>query len=198
MNKTILIALALVVLVGGGFYVSKQMKPASPSSSTETTQSTTTKGSLRSLLSLGQNTTCTIANPDGSTGTVFVSAGRVRGDFDTQTDKGAMMTHMIQSDGYMYLWQEGETQGMKVKFDETTSTTDQTTQGNVDLDSEVDLSCVPWVTDGSKFTPPSGVVFTELSAMLQSDDAKKAMQAACEQITDPQAKATCLQNFGGN
>jgi hypothetical protein len=203
MNKTVLIALALIVLVGGGFYVSKQMgsSPGTPSSS-ETTQSASTKGSLRSLLSLGQNVTCAMTNPDGSKGTVFVASDRVRGDFETKSDKGTMMTHMIQSGGFMYLWQEGEAQGMKMKFDETTTAdaqdTQATAQGNVDLDSEVDLSCTPWGVDQSKFTPPASVTFTELSSMLQTDDAKKAMQAACDQITDPEAKAACLTNFGGN
>jgi hypothetical protein len=206
MNKYILIALALVVLIGGGLYVAKS-RPTTPSSGGQEQQQSS-RGSLRSLLGMGQNLTCTITNEDGSTGTVYVAGERVRGDFASAAAQGGMM-HMIQSEGYAYLWTEGETKGMKMKFDAEESAGAQTTPGAtqqnqaVDMNAEVDYSCSPWGVDASMFTLPAGVEFTDYSQMMggvQGPSGTSGYPTAnvCDQLTDPAAKAACLGAMGGN
>ena len=52
-------------------------------------------------------------------------------------------------------------------FDRVTAGTSGQANASVDLNQQVDYSCKPWRADNSKFTVPSSVTFTDLSAMMK-------------------------------
>lgn len=180
---------------------SESPQEATVSKESETAQSA--KGSLKSLLGAGKNVNCTFSYPDaGSTGTVYVSGQRMRGDFNMMVEGKTMESHMIQDETYVYSWTGS--QGAKFKIEETlkASPVPGGQQQNVDLDKEVDYKCSPWAANNSMFSVPTDVTFTDMSEMMKQVPSQTGNQgtqpSACDQITDPQAKAACVSATSGN
>ena len=211
-NKLPIIAVVIAILAIVGVVAYTQIgKPPKSSQGTEVSEQAgesgvgMAKGTLASLLGAGKNTMCKMSYSDenGSTeGTAYVSGQKMRGDFTYTADGKAMTSHMIRDDQYSYIWSDEESKGTKIKTELTEQAQEETAspapQGGVDVDKEVDLDCSGWGVDNSKFTPPSNIEFMDLSATMmqvqeQSQDTKQQQKAACDQITDPQAKAACLQ-----
>jgi hypothetical protein len=197
---------ALVVIGTAAYMLFLNPQSSDRQSSADITESTqqdsTTANSLRELLGLGKNVTCTMTYPKGNgSGTVYVAGERVRGDFNTPGPEGEMMeSHMIRDNEYGYFWTGAE--GTKIKIDETqqAETTEKSQQESVDLDEEVDMDCSSWSVDNSMFNVPQGVEFTDLSEammMMQGEAGQnlEGLQSICDQIEDPQAKAACLSNI---
>lgn len=162
------------------------------------------RGSIKSLLGTGRNVTCTVTYPEnGGSGTIYVAGERVRGDFKVMVESKEMESYMIVDDEFGYFW-SGK-QGTKMKIDETEKTAsplpgDQ--EQSQDIDEEVDLKCSSWPVDNSKFTPPSDVEFTDFTQTMQQQSGgsgtPKIDASYCNQITDPAAKAACLDAASGN
>ncbi len=132
------------------------------------------KGSLRSLLGLGQNTMCTFSSTDGDTtssGTVYIAAdGDMSGQFEIKSGtKTTFTSSMIVKDDISYVWSGG--QGAKMNVSELKGDTSAQVGGGageyVDLDAQADYDCSAWVRDESKFAVPSTVNFIDLDAMLK-------------------------------
>ncbi len=133
------------------------------------------EGSLDSLANRGENLECSIlykkddVSGQALEGTYFTSLKRMRGDF--MMPEGGVSSVIVQ-DGFMYTWSviEGQKYGMKVNLDElkkanASSTPD--TREPVPLESNVTYDCKPWNSvDGSIFVPPTDVVFTEFSDVM--------------------------------
>ena len=195
---------AAIAIIGAIAFV--VMKPSTTSNETPTaTQQqnqpspSQTKGSIESLIAAGNDVTCNISYVDGSgTGVVFVADGKVRGDFNTKNSDGTQIeSHMIQDGKFGYIW--SGTQGTKIKVDETATASPSTTdnQQTTDLSKEVDLNCSAWSADSSKFEVPQDVQFSDLSGFTQpqvSPGTTNDSQGStfCDQLTDPTAKAACL------
>jgi hypothetical protein len=63
---------------------------------------------------------------------------------------------------------------------------------------------MPWTTDNSLFTPPANIKFTELPSSMMPKAAVTGTQTTpsnkgylCDGITDPEAKAACVNSMGG-
>lgn len=223
MKKWIIIAVVAILLFAGGAYLlfaNNQTTTPTQQSSPQTAEQTkndenSITGNIFSLLQSGQNVACTFsstADDTSSSGTVYVSGKNMRGDFQSTINSQTSNTHMIRDGEWMYTWTDGQTTGLKLKITEEDERqgkemaekmeSDKKNQG-FDISQQVDYSCKPWGVDQSKFTVPSNVTFTDLSA--QMEDAKNMMQnssqsacSACETITDTQAKAACKQSLNCN
>lgn len=122
-------------------------------------------GSLADLLGRGGDWQCTFTSESdvaNSSGTVYVSGAKLRGDFASVVPQlnQTIDSHMIQSDGYVYVWTSLTPQGFKAKT--TIGTPDGTTQfqgQGVDINQQYNYNCAPWAVDGSKFELPAGVTF---------------------------------------
>ena len=202
-KQTLLIAgaIAVVIVAAAGFFFLK--KPAQTPQESTTTQPTQpeesqTKGSIKNLLAAGKNQTCTIKYPTAEQvgeGTVYVSGKNLRGDFTMTSEGKTIDSHMIQDETYMYSWSSLSPQGVKMKIAELEKVQASTTAESVDLDQEADVNCSSWNVDNSMFTPPVNVNFVETpTTPTQTQQIDKSV---CDQITDPQAKASCLQSLGG-
>src|SRR3990167_2314534 len=204
-KQTLLIAgvvIAVIIVAAAGFFLLK--KSAQPPQENPTVQQTQpeesqTKGSIKNLLAAGKNQTCTIKYPVGEQmgeGTVYVSGKNLRGDFTMTSTEKTFDSHMIQDETYMYSWSSLSPQGVKMKIAELEKVQASPTAESVDLDQEVDINCSSWSVDNSKFTPPTDVTFVETGTI--PSQTQKLDKSICDQITDPQAKASCLQSLGGN
>ncbi|MBY0539328.1 hypothetical protein K2P56_02760 [Patescibacteria group bacterium] len=171
--KLIGIVLAVVVLGGAGAYFVMNPGVSGMSANTPTAESDakdmpsegTFSGSLADLIGRGGNWQCTFNVESGvanSSGTVFISGEKLRGDFASVVPQlnQTIDSHMIQSEGYVYVWTSLAPQGFKAKT--TIGTPDGTTafQGQgINIDQQYNYNCTAWVADSSKFELPSGVTF---------------------------------------
>lgn len=212
MHKKIgIIIAAFILLVIIAFFALNQASKTSSNkiASSEKSESSEplTRGSIASLLTSGKNVNCTMSYPDGKgAGTIYVSGKKMRGDFTVNVETiGEVKSSMIQDGEYAYMWSDADKKGTKFKVSgiPTPSPTANSSNQSVDLNQEVDLKCSSWGVDPSKFTVPSDVEFTDMSAMMEKvQDQSGAIQNnqsnLCDSITDPQDKAACVSALSGS
>jgi len=189
MNKGIIGALvAVVVVVGGGYYLWSQ--GGMPGKETDPTTS------FRELAASQSPQECTFTAPNGGVGTLFVSGGKIRGDFTGSLGGGTTTGHIIMRDNMSYIWAEGMTQGFKNSFAEATSTGESPAAGP---DDRVTTDCKSWTADESKFELPQSVTFNTVSSMQIRAGASEAGSSAgvnatcsqCDMIPNDEAKKQC-------
>lgn len=212
MNKRVGIIIGIVaVLVVVGVVVFTQLRkpvtlPNQQVTQPEEPSAETTKGSIQSLFAQGKDVTCEINYPDQQgSGSIFVSSKKFRGDFITDVEGKSVTSHMIHDgEGTLYVWTDASNQGTKIKYDikELSSPDPKMSSQAAELTKEVDMRCSSWGVDTSKFTPPSSVQFMDLSTLNLPQNkpgtTPKIDTSACNQISDPQAKAACIKALGGN
>ena len=212
MNRNIGIAIAVVVLLGLGGFLFLKKSPATPTDDSKMTQttggSTTSEKSLKELVTSGASQQCTFNNPDSkeSMGTVYVSGGKVRGDFTVSVQGKDMTTHMIGDGTNSYIWTDGQTTGIKMAFDPATEVQNSNTptQSNgVDVNAKMNYNCESWTADQSKFEVPTTVTFTGINVPKTGtvvkgsteSDMKIQQCAACDNIP-PSGREECKKALG--
>jgi hypothetical protein len=233
-TKQLLIAIAAVALVGGGYYaVSMGGTSGGSSAVSDITSSSKIAApkTLKDLLGISRPVKCTFSSSvetADSEGVVYAAGGKVRGDFTSTLKVGmagkVMKSHMIVDETTSYLWSDEQVNGMtmamkmpRANLEKADNT--QSTQGAPNINENVDYQCGDWAVDASVFTPPAGLQFQDMGAMMSAPipasapatkaapasgvllpsgtDAKaiKAVQcAACEQAGE--GKAQCLAMLG--
>ncbi len=172
----IVIAVIAVLAIGGGaYYTSQKEDRAEVNSESEVSLDSSTevnlnsKNSLRGLLSLGRDLKCTFAKADTSgqtAGTVYISDGMMRGDFDTKASTGASVdSHMITKGDVSYVW--SGSQGAQMTASKTEASGSPQARSVVGIDDKYDYRCVNWSKDVALFTPPASVKFMNLDVMMQ-------------------------------
>ena len=179
MKKNLVIALVAIVAVVGIFVFLQQQKNTGsevgviPQGNEQPPQQ---QGggmqSLRDLLALGTSQKCTfLSDVDGqqSEGVVYVSGGKVRGDFASRVSANGslVMSHMIIEGNTMKMWQDGESMGMVMSVPQGGDVPQQTGEKSLSYDEKVDYSCSPWIVDGSVFVAPTNVMFHSMDEMMQ-------------------------------
>ena len=165
-------------------------------------------GSLKDLLETGQQQVCTYTTTDTenvtiSMGKVYISGTDMRGDFETNVEGQSLLSHMIKMEDTAYVWQEGQTQGIKMSFEdvdasaqtnENTVETPEKPTENIDLLSNYEYDCDNWIPDKKMFELPAEVTFVDLSETMQSiqNNAVEAMDNAQPSgDVDPNAQVDC-------
>lgn len=186
-NKKLLIAIIVVaiILLGGiGWFVSKDESENSSTQSSSSGQNSvsnsgTTKGSLSSLSTGKKAQECTMsysgANGSGN-GTMYTDGnGRGRMHLELKTEKGNIgQSDQIMKDNKAYSWTttEGQTFGMVMDMSKMNSQQSQTqSQSNTSTpapDQSFDINCRDWKIDESKFTVPTNVNFMDLNNLQNS------------------------------
>lgn len=208
-QKQLVIAAAVVILLvlglGGFFLFSKNQTPSTQNQTSNTTsgQGQSAMNSLADLLTGGQNVTCEFNSPVDENGysgkgTVYMSSGNMRGDFEnTQNGKTTKMS-MIRKGNDNFIWGDSMETGIKMTLspEDLKSETNEASK-YVDLNQKADYKCNPWGVDQSKFNPPSDIKFTDFSKMMEEttkmmkDKDASVNSSVCDSITDASAKAAC-------
>ncbi len=238
MNIKIFLAAVVVVALGSGIFfwqlgrtsdpLTDGPLPAVPADVTTNEPSSNDpisgRGSLSALMALSRNLECAVANDAdqqfASEGTVFLSDGKIRGDFLTGPRGEQVLSSLIIRDNTMYLWStiDGETWGMKSSMDAATpdpATPQLETQEPIGLEDDVRYDCKPWVgVDGSVFVPPGDVLFRDLGTIMEQGmeygttfeggagaaaganvPAGSNPCAACALVSDPTSREQCEIQF---
>lgn len=172
MNKKmgVIIVIIVLLLLGGGYVMMKGSKSsqtpaaqtAAPTANpTETTATASqVKGTLKSLLTAGIPQNCSFTNDTGGSGSVYVSGGKMRGDFTSTSQGKTFSGHMIIDSGYSYVWSDAMPRGMKIAMSDVQPTGTPAANQGVDVNQSVSYSCKPWVPDSSMFALPTSVTFS--------------------------------------
>jgi len=213
-KKLIWIAAAIVVVLGGiGIFFLQ-----GPGGSLATIGNT----SMRSLLESGASQKCTFSNSN-SNGTIYVGAGKMRGDFTSKSGDVAAQSHMIISNNIAYVWIEGTPIGYRMPFENLTAGGGAQNDQGIDADAKVATNCEVWQANETSFTLPTDITFSEVSAGAAGGTVPTAATssssgastgtganagasattqtyaeqqcAACNTITDSTAKAQCKASF---
>ncbi len=175
MNKKIGViagAVILVILAVIGFFVIQNSNnPQSSLESTTNKESAQTGATFDSLQDIFSNKSlslqCDYASDEGQKATIYIKNGMVRTSSVGETPQES--GEVIIRDNTMYFWNnEG---GIKMTFNaedmESAQQNAQAKQSLSDLQKYKD-SCKTAVVNDSLFTPPSDVVFQDMSNLLQA------------------------------
>lgn len=200
MNKIIGIIVAIAVIAAGVWYFtqnqgSSETKNDISSSQTESEVSVENT-SLKQLMARGKDMKCTYTSTEEgapSSGTIYVSKDKGRGDFTVREDGKTTTGHMIFDSTTSYIWMDGQTTGMKMAMNTSDAQANTSTQ-SVDPDKNYDYKCDSWRADASMFVPPSDVTFQEFKIpAVPASSSPSSMDAAaiCNSLSEP-AKTQCL------
>lgn len=220
MNKKIGIGIVVVVIILLAAWGLMRPKAASQVKDTMNKTSevmpnsaeSTAANSLKGLLAMGASKKCTYSVGEGmGTGTVYVTAGKMRGDTQVTAGKTTNISHMIVDGQTSYTWMDGQDMGYKMDFSSLEGNSMKGDVGNnghynADVNKNMNFACENWPIDNSKFTLPANVKFSDMSAMMQqklpagapgsmtdgaNPPAGGTMEAMCANLQEP-AKSQCL------
>ncbi len=196
MNKTVIGIIAVILVAAGGWYFYSSTGGSSMMTGGDTPAA---MRSMKELVASGVSQKCDFYEPQSETsGTIYVAKGKVRGDFMSETQSGTFVGHMISDGTTVNTWMEGMNQGFKSSFTTTEGTPAGDSQQGLDPDKKTDYKCSKWSADESKFQLPSGVTFTDMSAMMKAGagtgaapapgamPTKSAQCNMCDQAPEPQ------------
>jgi hypothetical protein len=225
MKKTtiIIVVVLLLLLAGGAFFLAnKSHKTSTQSEQTvtaqnQTQQMSTQKKSLFDFFSMAGSQKCTFSDKtNGGSGTVYVSSGKMRGDFQSTDNGKTSASHMINDSKYVYYWTDGQKTGYKMSLDfvkqqasqvsmapGNNASEQQTPSQAVNMKQQSDYSCGPWSEDTSMFSVPTNIAFTDYSAMMKSiptsppqegmnAQQKQSACSACNQVPAGTMRNQCL------
>lgn len=163
----IVILVIAVLAIGGAAYVTtRQDVNVNNETDDDSRSGVSAQRSAKDLLALGRDMRCTFsqtASGLNNSGVIYVSGGKMRGDFRTQTSvTGEVKSHMITDDQTMHMWSDIMPQGIKIEVSKRADTDVET--GAPDFDQELDYLCEDWRPTPETFTLPSNVVFAEFGA----------------------------------
>jgi hypothetical protein len=211
MNRKLIISVIVTVLILGGLAgyavfapkISQNPNLSSVASSEPTPTETPAQKSLKDLLSAGQPVKCGFndsMSPVAVSGNVYISSGKMRGDFTSMTGGQDIKSHMIVDSQTAYLWTDGSASGIKMSL---AATAPGASGKGFDADKKMDYKCDPWVVDNSLFTLPKTVKFSTLSIPTSSGASasgqeNKATQCSVCDNAPANSKAQCLAALGCN
>ncbi len=212
MNKKALIAVAVIIVIAAAYLFITQDKDkdefAGKMPETRLADDSQMVGneSLRALALKGKPLQCEV-NQGSMNGKFFVDGKNMRSDFSTSLSGKTSTGHMIVADDTSYTWMDGEKTGFKMKLsaqEQASAESGAQKKEQVDLDAKYDYKCATWSKDSSYFEVPSGVSFTDISAMMNAGakasgatDLKAIQCAACDKVP-AESQAQCKTSLGCN
>lgn len=174
--KNVYIWIGVAVLAAaGGYYFFTQSGEGSPSgapresgaAASQTNSDSSFNGSIYDLAARGGDWKCTVdaqASTGGgqavSSGTVYVSGNKVRGDFTSAVQGyGNVDSHLVSDGDYVYSWTSMLAQGVKAKATAANQGGTQTSGQGSSANQNYAYHCAPSAADASLFTPPANVKF---------------------------------------
>ena len=206
MNKKVAISLALLIILLVGGYLIRKGKLAPPGSVVPQEEASSST-SLKDLISKGLAQKCTYENENGK-GTVYVSDGKVRGDFSTILNDKTTISHMIVNEKTSYFWSDDEKSGIKMTFDTSEATPvpgeETPVTGSFDAGASMNYNCSAWIVDSSLFEIPTDIQFMSFGSNPPADamEGPKSEDVSskcsyCDNLTGD-SKTQCLTSLNCN
>ena len=203
-------AIAIILLAGGGLFLynqsNKQSSPTQTASNNTSATPQALKNSIFDILASGQSQECSfdskVDENSSSKGVFYITQDKMRGDITTSNNGKASDISIIRVGEDNYMWGTDLAIGIKMKLSLEDLKSNDQASSYVDLNQDFDYKCKGWTVDNSKFTPPSNIKFTDLSAFMpgSSSGSPSGFQinaGACASITDANTRAACEKALSG-
>ena len=178
-KKAVWIVIAIVVLLAAawGIMASRKKNSAEKSGGAAAErQQNADNSKLTSLKELEAMTSpqkCVFkddSSPEQAQGVMYISKGRVRGDFGVINQGKTVRTHMISDGKYSYTWMDDSANGFKVAINEpkpqqAVQAENQPGASGVDANKQMSYDCQAWSEDANVFSVPANINFQDLSAL---------------------------------
>jgi hypothetical protein len=219
----IAVAVGVIIVLGASaaFLYSKTQNTNESAATTvaqnESKSENASMSSIVDLLSKNENTKCTFSSStdEGETsGTVYVSGDKARGEFEVMVGKEKTTTNMIRQGDTFYMWGDSFPTGMKMvmSVDEWAQKAEQPQTeealSTFDPNYDVDFKCSNWTVDATLFDTPKDVKFISIEGMMNptktTTDDKTTETSEKTSTTDQcsicsaltgEAKNVCLEQF---
>jgi len=192
--------------------------------SKEESGSVKSKHSINSLLAANKPVECDYQedNQESMTKMKFyldASSKKMRGEgeiYDKKENKQVKASWLMLGNDY-YSWGEMMgNKGFKMTVNDRQPVKDDSSDEDVNMDSEHDMDCRAWRVDDSKFSLPSGVLFSEIQQPAMPNQGIpsgvgvgagagtgagagiNSLCSSCGLIDEASAKKACLENLGCN
>ncbi len=163
-----------------------------------------TRASAEQLMRSGKSLKCSVSsteNGGAQEGSIYISAGKMRGDFEVSDPNGETSdAHMLQDGEWVYTWggPDGGTQGTKMHVDASAGAG---ASDRFDTAEEVNMDCMEWQPDAARFEVPAGVGFMDMTGMMAGPgqmpgDFAARQGQACDQAADGPDRDMCRQMMG--
>ncbi len=203
-NKIVMAIVGVIILALIIFFATKKQGGDETSEVNNSTTSAETKSeisnetvSMKKLIEGKKDQTCTFSTTEGgakSDGTVFLSSGKMRGDFSSVISGTTTASHMVYDGTTSYVWMDGQNTGFKMKLDASET---QNQQQSIDPNKDFNFSCKNWSVDNSKFNVPGNVQFQDFGTITPPQtnlngnaNIKTTPSAICDQLPEP-SKTQC-------
>jgi hypothetical protein len=170
MKKNLIIVIIILAAAAGGYLLTQKDSDVSTNPEVSVSQTPTGKKmSFSSFLENDKGSYKCVVNQDvqgiESLGLVYISNGKVRGDFSTSVQGMSIDTSFIVKDGYSYAWNSLTKNGFKFKAsgDKGQVNPGTSTSGTYSWNAEQigDYDCQDWNEDSSVFALPTNITFSE-------------------------------------
>jgi len=192
--------LVIALLVSGSLLLTgcgskKTTESGTTSVSEQADKEESGQGSIWGLFSKGKSLKCTFQKTGESVSqTVYFSGKNFRMDFSGKQGEKVVESSMILKDDFVYLWTADSKQGMKWPVNNEQTGDNKETEWRKGLDDNLDYHCSAWLSDNSKFSPPTDVSFQDFSETLNK--AKQQMCESCKQMPVGDSRNQCLKAAG--
>jgi hypothetical protein len=175
MNKKlitiVLIVFAIIGVLAIGLYllISAGQTNTTETTNTQTQNDAVAQNTIKELLGSTSPQQCSYTDPEGvSSGTVYVANGKMAGRFMATTAQGSLTSQMYSDGTDMYIWMDGQPQGimMSLSAAQNSDTTTTNQAQNIDVNKPFDFNCAPWVVDQTMFAKPTGITFVNMSELI--------------------------------
>lgn len=216
-SKKILILLLVVVLFVGGYILLRGQstenpdnnamnEPAEEEMTEENVDMTMGKNSkLFDLLALGIPQRCSYEDLGGeyeASGTTYIGNGMIRGDYVTRINEQTQSGHTIYDGTKSYVWLDGSQTGFVLDVGQTAEEVGvpKEAQMGLNMEKEIDYSCVAWEIDETKFVPPGDVEFTIYAIPTSGRVQVRTENDPCElcDTLSGEQKTQCLETLKCN
>jgi hypothetical protein len=112
---------------------------------------------------------CSFKNkPQTETGKIFVTEGRFRADYETDSGNSKVETHIAFDGNWYYVWGGSTTTPFKIAADKVlkdgaTQSAQQAIQSAISPESKSELLCGEWTGDKTSVSVPTGTEFFDIS-----------------------------------
>jgi len=98
-----------------------------------------------------------------------VGEALVKGDkYATTVKTQGQTAHSITDGTNMYVWADGQKEGIMVTPEEIKEAGAENQYGVFDEDEKVDFDCLPHVVSGASFQPPDNIEFITITELMES------------------------------
>jgi len=170
MDKKVLAALVVIIILVVGFFVLKSNKniakmPGTVQKNPVTQQASqeTLTGKIQDLILAGKSIKCHYEKDSQNSADVFINGKDFYGEFTNQ----GKISHMVFKDSCSWIWSDGQAQGVKVCNALTPSSSPADAFKNAGNIPNVNYSCQPASGFSDKFVLPTTVQFMDVSSFMK-------------------------------